>query len=289
MEMMITTLIFLMIILGVYFLFDRGRWLHLSSEKRANIQNNARMMMESMERDFRMIGYGVPTGTDVGGVTTQTGNWEEIFSGNTSNIGFTADIDNGNTILTADVGFGSPDLIYVEDTSHYSAATISAPIKAVIVSNGRNWDDVLIVGIISNSPAGFNALDASGNVGSVSNFDTTKGQVYTLERVLYRLQGDTNSDGVCNLAYPFCTLERAEFRENNRANVTPTTWLALGTHVQSLSFGFQTLAGAAVNMTTVAGRASVRRITISLTCSERDMRAGAFQTTTLDSEVLIRN
>src|SRR3990170_4444254 len=71
-EMLISVVIFVFVMLAVYFLFDQGQWLYLHSEKRTNLQDNGRVAMEQMERDFRMIGSGVPTETQESASTTWT-------------------------------------------------------------------------------------------------------------------------------------------------------------------------------------------------------------------------
>ena len=68
-ELLVSVLIFTLVLLAVYSLFDQGAWVYLHSSRRANIQQIARMALEQMERDVRMSGFGVPNGDEFGAGT----------------------------------------------------------------------------------------------------------------------------------------------------------------------------------------------------------------------------
>jgi prepilin-type N-terminal cleavage/methylation domain-containing protein len=297
-EMLITLLILLFVLLGIYGLFTQGQWLHLASEKRTNIQDNARIIIAQMEDDLRMIGSGNPKSSEVSG--TITAKWTPaIFNMSATAIGFTGDLDGGAVLLTKDAGTGSNDRLYVQDTSYYANATVSNPIPIVVVSRERRWDDLSVTGIISESP--YSALDTN-TITSPSIFTAEKSEVFTMESVSYRwvtdtgAPADTDNNGLCdsgeNPPYvPNCVVQRAEFFTNNpdpAAGNGPTPgnsdWVDFGTNVQAFSIEYFQADG-----TTAASAAAVTRIRITLMCTDRSMNVGEVQNLTLHSEITIRN
>ena len=197
-------------------LFTQAQWYHLGADKRADIQDHARVIIETMERDMRMIGFGVPTGADAGGGGTT---WKSIFAASGTSIGFTADIDNGHTILTADATTTS---VSVENPAYYTGVA-STPINILLTNNRRDW-----VGLTVNAISG-SVLTTTTNP-SPTTFTSERGEIFSLERVFYRLTGDGNGDGICDSGYPFCRVERQEFTSNVATTETAdnTKWETLG-------------------------------------------------------------
>jgi prepilin-type N-terminal cleavage/methylation domain-containing protein len=297
-EVLITMVILLFLILGIYGLFTQGQWLHLASEKRANIQDNARIIIAQMEDDLRMIGSGNPSASEVSG--TITAKWTPaIFNMSATAIGFTGDLDGGSVLLTKDAGTVSNDRLYVQDFSYYASATSTDPIPIIVVSKERRWDDLSVTGIISSSP--YSALQTN-TIGSPSVFTADQSEVFTMESVSYRWvtdaggTADANNNGQCDIGesspfIPNCVIQRAEFRTNNpdRAaadGVTPASsdWATFGTHVQSFNIEYLQADG-----TAAASASAVQRLRVSLTCRDRGMNVGEVQNLTLQSEIMIRN
>jgi type II secretory pathway component PulJ len=56
-EMLVVCTIFLLVLLGIYQLFDTGQATYASGTRRADVQQNARLAMDEMVRQMRMAGY----------------------------------------------------------------------------------------------------------------------------------------------------------------------------------------------------------------------------------------
>ena len=92
-EMLVSVVIFGFIVIGIYYFFDSGRWLYLHSEKRSNLQENGRLAIEGMEREMRMIGLGIPNGTQINSNLT----WNPpVIYGTVNTIGFRGDVASYN-------------------------------------------------------------------------------------------------------------------------------------------------------------------------------------------------
>ncbi|MCI0417296.1 prepilin-type N-terminal cleavage/methylation domain-containing protein [bacterium] len=283
-ELLISVVLVVLVILSASMLFTQAQWYHLSAEKRSDTQNHARVVIENMERDLRMIGYGVPTGSDVGGATTYTETWDAIIAATSTSISFTADIDSGNTILTADAASTAADEISVENATYYSDVAAN-PLEIILVNNGKQWADLTINGISGN------ILSASANIPSPTTFSSNKSEVFTLERVFYRMTGDADNNGICDTGYPFCTVERQEFITNDPTEETAVTglWQTLGENVYSLNLEYQDGNGGTFNPPAAGDLPNIEKIVITLVCRNRWLRIGDYQSVTLTSNVLIRN
>ena len=99
-ELLVSILIFVLVLLAVYSLFDQGAWVYLHSSRRANIQQIARVALEQMERDIRMTGFGVPTRNKFGDTVTWT---PELITSTPGKVYFRADIDKGHTWVTRNI------------------------------------------------------------------------------------------------------------------------------------------------------------------------------------------
>jgi prepilin-type N-terminal cleavage/methylation domain-containing protein len=228
-ELLVSMVIFTLVLLAVYFLFDQGRWYYLAADKRSNIQENGRLAMEQMERDFRMVGYGVPSGEDSGGST-----WTALFDGRVDHLGFAGDIDNGAQILKFNVGTDSNHEIFVEDTSHYANAS-SSPEKIIVVNNRKTWEATVVTGLDSNDTA----LSTTPDVPNASGFPADRSEVYTLEKICYRYNPSTT--------YPYGTLERAVISANDPTDANATScdgsaftnaYTTIATNIFSLKFQY---------------------------------------------------
>jgi prepilin-type N-terminal cleavage/methylation domain-containing protein len=296
-ELMVSLLIFALVVIGVYFFFDQGQWLYLESERKSRIQEMGRIAMEQMERDFRMIGAGVPSGTGDDGVSVWT---PAIFDATVCTIGFTGDIDNGTDELSHNTGTDGDNHIFIGENTgneyYISRATgtdLTPDLRIVLVSNGRNWEDLIATGLYSTeiTPPDM-ALETSTDVtGTFLAVDST---VHTLERVFYRMinqSGAVDANGVCNdLVPPYCTIQRQEFTTNNPAETDPETeaaaasWETLAQNVTSLQLSYLNLDGTAASPASAAVK-----IRIQLTVRDRARRAGTGQNIVLRTVALIRN
>jgi len=294
-ELLVSVLLFSLVVLAIYYFFDKGSWLYLHSEKRSNIQQNARVIMEQMERDFRMIGAGVPKGTNPAGLS-----WTpDVFLASSYHIGFTSDIDNGTHGLTEDVGemdnahiFVGNDSDYFMDLDANNDDTLDTQLAIVVVNNRRSWEDLIAQGLDSNDQA----LVTTADVQNPSNFPADRSTVQTLERIFYRMvtqAGVEDNDGVCTEPYPFCSIQRQEYHTNDPTETDPETesegadWITIGTNATFLKFEYYHADGILVDELVNPG--GIDQIRITLKCSDRTRTVGQYQYAILESRVLIRN
>jgi prepilin-type N-terminal cleavage/methylation domain-containing protein len=295
-EILVTVAILMMVLIGVYFLFDQGQWLYLESERKSKIQETGRLTVEQMERDFRMIGAGVPTGTGPGGAV-----WTpSIFTASVSSIGFTGDIDNGTDNLSRDVGAVDDSHIFLGDPSEYflsydanADGTLDVPVKIVLTKNMRSWEDLIAVSLDSNNTA----IVTSNPVATPASFKADDSTVHTLERVFYRMvdiSGNPQDDGICTDPFPYCTIQRQEYQTNDPAETNPEAesanaqWETIARNATFLEFTYWQANGTQIDPSSDP-LANVDKIRIKLIVRDRSRQAGIPQNSTMKSEVLIRN
>lgn len=273
-EMLVSVVVFSLVVLAVYGLFDQGRWYYLHSEKRSNIQDIARIAMESLEREIRMAGSGVPAQGQNGGATYWT---PFVFQADTSAIGFRADIDSRNTMVKANLG-GTLDVWDAKALLEgpYSPAP-SGP--AVLVKSMRIWEPLTITysdeDTVSASP--------SATLSPVEELE-----VYTPEHIFYQLNGDADDDGNCDNVglndYPFCTLQRVEVAGNTPITTTTAAFADIATNIIELTFEYMELDGDAA-VTNYA----IQLIRVHLIARDRARKAGEWQDVELTSEIMVRD
>ncbi len=269
-EMLVSVIIFVIILLAVYSFFDKGQWLYLQSDKRSNIQASARLTMEAIERDLRLMAYGVPRAGKVGATATR---WTpSLFLADGDQIGFRADIDNGSAYLTQDSASGDT-VIFVPaaDGGKYPDGT-----NLIIVSRRTNWFDTVSTG--PDSVAG--SIDIADPL--PTTFRATTGKVYTMEEVFWSFTSDPS--------YPFGTVERQENHPQLPDGTASGTWETMATNVQSLTFEYfaGTVAVTPVPLTSTQAE-TVTRIVVTLVAKDRSDKVGEYQTVTLKSEIRVRN
>ena len=203
-EVLVSLVIFMLIMIAVYSLFDGGQWFYLHAERRTKIQEIARMAMEQLERDLRMIGFGIPQSSIFGGSTKWT---PEIFVSTPGKIYFRADLDNRHAMLTRNAASGDTTL-YVEEPDLVCPAPGFSQI--VLARDNRRWQPLICTG--ADNALDTITIDATPATGSES-CDSEECEVYTPEHIFYRLTGDADNDGVCDSSGPgsdpFCSIERA--------------------------------------------------------------------------------
>ncbi len=127
MEILIAMSIFLLVLLAVYSSFETSRATYGAGEQKADIQQSARIVIELMERDLRLAGYGFPTGA---------GN--AITAATPTSITFMGDLVNASTIiLNVDVNPGDATL-NVEDASGIQAG------DTIYLINGGQWEQLTV-------------------------------------------------------------------------------------------------------------------------------------------------
>jgi prepilin-type N-terminal cleavage/methylation domain-containing protein len=138
-ELLVSVAIFSIIMIGIYYFFDTGRWMYLHAQNRSNLQENGRLALEGMEREMRLIGLGIPNGTEI--TTNETFN-PPIIYGTISTIGFRGDVDTYNSLPDQQPG-GTPGVISSGASSinvqwpSYICPVTSIPI--LLINAGRTY------------------------------------------------------------------------------------------------------------------------------------------------------
>ena len=276
-ELLVSITILVFILIGVYSLFDQGQWLYLHSEKRANIQDMARLAIEGLERDLRMVGNGVPTAYGIGGGGSS---WVPfIFSAGKSFIHFRGDVDSRNTRPRSDTS-ANPVLVHDAQLICENPYLVGS-IPLVIVNDRRTW--------AGRDCSSFDAGTNSVTLSAVVSCPPAECEIYTIEHVFYRLTGDADSDGVCDsTTYPFCNIEKLEKYGNTPITIgglgVNDTFSLFATNVTELSFRYFTASGTE----TTSGNFA-QKIRVTLTLRDRSSRPQQYQDVTLGTEVVVRD
>ncbi len=272
-EMLVSILIFSIVLIAVYSLFDQSRWYSLHAERAANAQDNGRLLLEQMERDLRMTGSGVPYGTAINVGTT----WRPwVFEAAPDHIYFRSDLDNGNSQLSVGETTGDTD-VHVVDNSFFPNGT-----KVVIQNRLRRWQPLTVTGTGSDASGPFITVGAA----LLEDFDPGEGEVFTPEHVFYQYTANAN--------YPFGTVERAIRNGNDPVNDSATaglTWSTIATNIFSYNLRFFALDGTELTGNPLAANAlpNVHRIFATVVVRERARAAQAWQDHTFSSEVFVRS
>jgi prepilin-type N-terminal cleavage/methylation domain-containing protein len=280
-EMLVSVAIFSLMMIAVYYFFDSGRWMYLKSEKKANLQENGRVAMEAMEREMRMIAFGLPTGTQIGTEIT----WmPAIFNAERSEIGFRGDIDNENSLPTANIA--SADTTISVQWPEWVCPSNNTPI--VLVERGRNW--------LSRTCGSRTATTITLSSAAGHDFMSAETEIFSLAHVFYRVTPDTDSDGVCDLTENFeqCKIERAK-----RVNLLPQTavesesdWKTFATNIRQFRLEYYRKTTDVLELTSLplgAGdRSLVDLIRIELIATDRSDKVQEYQDSEFVSEILVR-
>lgn len=121
MEILIALATFLIVLLAVYTTFESSRSTYTAGEQKADIQQNARIAMELMGADLRLVGYGYPQVPSTFDRTlsciNQVAIQNSITNATATSITFWADLTNASTtIWNTDVNPGDTT-INVQDAS----------------------------------------------------------------------------------------------------------------------------------------------------------------------------
>jgi prepilin-type N-terminal cleavage/methylation domain-containing protein len=282
-EMLVSVAVFSGVVIGMYYFFDAGRWMYLHSEKKANMQENGRLAIEAMERDMRMIGFGVPKGTQFGSEVV----WlPAVFVAAKSQIGFRGDVDNLNSWITQNVG-SSDTVINVE----YPGFVCPSNIPILIVKGGRTWDDY-----DCSSPT---ATTIQINPAAGRAYTAAEAEIFAPEHVFYRLTPDTDANGICDNTTDFsqCIIQRA-IRQSGTPQTAPADptndWITFATNIEKLEFAYyqRTFSSDPNPLTTLplAGNnlSFVDMIRITITSKDRSNKVQKYDSAEFRTDVVVR-
>lgn len=289
-ELLVSVTIFIIVILGVYAFFDQGNWLYLQSENRSALQDNARILIESLEHDLRMAGSRTPKQGNVGGGTL----WVPlIFTADKSKIYFRSDIDSRNGRLMADAASGASS--FTVENPETICPDPPATTQLVIIRNGKIWE----AETCASADDSTNTLTIGGSTSRL--FESETSVIATPEHIFYRMQNDADADGECDITLPpFCTVEKAIVYGNDpTTNNDPTTatFEPIATNIYKLELSYLDFDGTSLGATPITTNlAAIGRVVVNVEARDyasgdpRDarMRAGSLQAVVMSTDILIR-
>jgi prepilin-type N-terminal cleavage/methylation domain-containing protein len=280
-ELLVALVIFLMIVLAVYGASEQMQGFYTRSERRSSIQDNARLVLENMERDLRLAGYGVPAGRDLSpsGAVAGASPWlPAIFYADGTALRYRAESDNANTQLTQNTPEATASRIHVTNT-----ALGTFPFGIVLVRSGKQWQHMTANSASSDGNGPYFSLSSS--VSSNGSFTARATEVFTVEHVFYRF--------VSNASYPYGTIQKATAVGNTPTITVPadSAFSVMASNIASCQFEYFARNGTALTSFPLSAtdRASVARIVVTITAREREVATGTVQDATLSSEILVRN
>jgi prepilin-type N-terminal cleavage/methylation domain-containing protein len=110
-EMLVTLSIFLVVLYGVYVVYDAGEATYSSTSREWDIQSQARFALERLAREIRMAGY-----SSTGAVT------DPVVIATTDTISFHADVGDGNGLQYITYGLRNCDST-ISQTLYRNAST----------------------------------------------------------------------------------------------------------------------------------------------------------------------
>jgi len=174
MELLIAAVILVILMTAIYSILISSWWTYMTGESKADIQQTARLGIEMMETDLRMIGYGYPT--DPALINPKV----KINAASATSIDFWADIKGASTTLAADVNPGNTTFSVVK------AAGISAG-DTIWLINGGVFDSFAVTGV--NTGANPNTITVSG--GGPTRLYPQGAQVGRPKRIVYTYTAGT--------------------------------------------------------------------------------------------------
>ena len=148
-EILVSMTIMLFILLAVLGVYSQGSALKNHVEGSVKIQNNVRVAMDRIERDMRMIGYGVPNGQEIGKTTIWT---PVVFYASPVAIGFRAEIDGGRAEIVCTPKSTNSDCpttkLRLGSIEYYEDLDCSPPdgqpgdLKLLAVLDGSEWSPI---------------------------------------------------------------------------------------------------------------------------------------------------
>lgn len=153
-EVMISVVLGSILMITFYTLLNSQQKTYNSQDLIVEMQQNVRTVMDTLTREFRSAGYGVPT--------VQNPSEIQVLTSATENtITFIVDIDNAKATLTSDYTAGGSSLSVdtVSDTSADNYYGNFSSGDTIYITDGSKWES----GTVSSSSAGSLGISSLGN------------------------------------------------------------------------------------------------------------------------------
>ena len=145
-ELLVASTIGIFLLLGVMKIYSQANMIKTHVEGSARVQDNLRLAMDRVSRDLRMIGFGVPTGLEIGNTRT----WQPaLFRAGADDIGFRGEVDGGYAEVTCTPDASSTKCplskVWLDSASYYQDLNCkrpddpSAALQVIVVADGDTW------------------------------------------------------------------------------------------------------------------------------------------------------
>lgn len=286
-ELLVAMTVLLFLLLAVLGAYDQGRTIQTHVDSSLKIQNNVRLALDRVERDLRMIGFGVPAGSQIGASAVWT---PAVFYASATGIGFRAEIDGGHAEIICTPSLSNTDCpltkLRLDSIAYYKGLSCNRPdgasgdLELVAVLGGADWSPVTC--------SGSSDADSSITVSTLLNGIFTAGasEAATIEQVYYRY--------VAGSAPTYGTLVRQVRYDNTPSNSFPPSGLASTVVARNLTdfwIEYYDASGTQLTGTTLNAtqRAAIRSMAVFMEGYDRVGPAGHPQLIRMRSEVLVRN
>jgi len=286
-ELMIAMTIMLFVMLAVLGAYSQGSSLKAHIQSSAKIQNKVRQAMDRVERDLRMIGYGVPDGPKISSTTLWT---PVVFYASATAIGYRAEIDGGRAEIVCTPSSSNSDcprtklrldtIDYYKDLNCDRPDGASGDLRLLAVFEGSAWSPV--------SCSNYSTSDNSITVPTVTNnkFLGGSSEAVTVEQVYFQYAS--------KLSPPYGSLTRQVRYDYEPSNTFPPTGLTSAVVAQNLTdLWFEYYDGSGTQLTgfplNATKRAAISTIVMFMEGYDRVGPDGHPQVIQMRSEVLVRN
>jgi len=242
--------------------------------------------MDRLERDLRMIGYGVPDGAEIGNTTLWT---PVVFYANGTSIGFRAEIDSGRAEIVCTPSSSNSDCpltkLRLDEIDYYKGWSCDRP-------DGQSGD-MRLLAVVDGAWAKTTCStttdsDTSITVATVANnkFLAGTSQAVTVEQVYYQYTAKSSD--------PYGSVTRQVRYDYTPSSSFPPTGLASSTVARHLTDFWLEYYDASGSQLTgypldATERAAISTIVVFLEGYDRVGPEGHPQLIQMRTEVLVRN
>ena len=284
-ELLMAMSLSLVLFLAVIQAYSQGNAIKAQTQGTVTVHGNVRIAIDQLERDVRMIGFGVPDGPRIGFTTVWT---PAVFRATPTELGFRAEIDGGRGEITCTPASSNStcllDVLRLDSVSYYDRLNCSAPgggdLKLVAVVDRGAWQ-----------PLTCSAVDVTKSLISVSTvanntFTAGASEVLTLEQVYLRYVAASQP--------PYGYLARKVSYLNDPSSsllALDSSWSVVADHLTDFDLEYQDDSGTVItgNPLIAVNRARIRKIVISLEGFDQTGPDGDPQLVRSRSEILLRN
>ncbi len=137
-EMLIASVLMLIILSALYSVLESNRRTYAVGQRKVEVQQSARIAMETIQTDIRLAGYGYPTDPALVAPLLK------ITAATATSITFWADLNNRSTLLSADVNAGATTLPVASASGVNSGETIW-------LINGGRFESATVSSVAGNT------------------------------------------------------------------------------------------------------------------------------------------